>query len=87
MKTNLETLNLITGFILVAIGVIYLIKMDIPSTANWVIFGSMYLVVDDYKNKVLFDSFSNKIKVVFAWVGLIASILFMFYVLVFQITY
>jgi len=80
MKANLETLNLITGFILVIIGGIYLVKVDIPAAANWIIFGSMYLVMDDYKNKVLFNMFSNKVKVIFAWIGLVVSILFLLFV-------
>lgn len=47
-KRIMEILNLIVGFELIIIGILYLIQMDISSAASWSIFGCMYIVMDKY---------------------------------------
>ncbi len=79
----MEILNLLIGFELVAIGVLYLIKLDIPSAASWSIFGCMYIVMDKYsvlenmsKNRRLVEG----IKYASAWLGFAISTAFLVYV-------
>ena len=83
MKRTMEILNLLIGFELVAIGVLYLIKLDIPSAASWSIFGCMYIVMDKYsvlenmsKNRRLVEG----IKYASAWLGFAISTAFLVYV-------
>lgn len=84
MKRTMEILNLLVGFELVAIGVLYLIKLDIPSAASWSIFGCMYIVMDKYsvlenmsKNRRLVEG----IKYASAWLGFAISTAFLVYVM------
>ena len=80
----MEILNLLIGFELVAIGVLYLIKLDIPSAASWSIFGCMYIVMDKYsvlenmsKNRRLVEG----IKYASAWLGFAISTAFLVYLM------
>lgn len=83
MNRTMEILNLLVGFELVAVGLLYLIKLDIASAASWSIFGCMYVVMDQYS---LFENMSKERKLVqgvkygFAWLGFIISTAFLGYV-------
>ncbi|MEM8896634.1 MAG: hypothetical protein AAGC85_00955 [Bacteroidota bacterium] len=84
MKRTMEILNLLVGFELVAIGILYLIKLDIASAASWSIFGCMYIVMDKYsvlenmsKNRRLVEG----MKFGSAWLGFAISTAFLLYVI------
>ena len=84
MKRTMEILILLVGFELVAIGILYLIKLDISSAASWSIFGCMYIVMDKYsalenmsKNRRLVEG----IKYGSAWLGFAISTAFLVYVM------
>ncbi|MEM7511486.1 MAG: hypothetical protein AAF388_11170 [Bacteroidota bacterium] len=84
MKRSMEILNLLVGFELIAIGILYLIKLDISSAASWSIFGCMYIVMDKYsalenmsKNRRLVEG----IKYGSAWLGFAISTAFLVYVM------
>jgi len=47
MTIKLELLNWMTGILLVAAGGIEAIRGRVSEALNWIIFGSMYLVMDD----------------------------------------
>ena len=85
MNKKMEILNLLVGFELIAIGLIYLSALDIVSAANWSIFGCMYIVMDKYS---VFENISHKrnvvqsIKYSGAWLGFIISTVFLFYVII-----
>ncbi|MEN0051412.1 MAG: hypothetical protein AAF806_30380 [Bacteroidota bacterium] len=80
----MEILNLLVGFELVAVGVLYLIKLDITSAASWSIFGCMYIVMDKYS---ALEKMSQRrqlvegIKYSSAWLGFVISTVFLGYVL------
>lgn len=79
-----EILNLITGGILVIVGILMFFKNDAPSGFNWLIFGSMYLVMDGYKTSKTTNTFGKMcqtIRNVFSIIGTIASVgLLIYYV-------
>ncbi|MEL6190864.1 MAG: hypothetical protein AAFR66_02400 [Bacteroidota bacterium] len=84
MKRTMEILNLLVGFELIAIGILYLMKLDITSAASWSIFGCMYIVMDKYsalenmsKNRQLVEG----IKYGSAWLGFAISTAFLVYVM------
>ena len=85
MKIRLELLNLITGFLLVISGLFNLYRGQFEIAAGWIIFGAMYLVMDNYSphqnTSSLLDKIMNKSRVFFGWVGLIASLLLFLYYL------
>lgn len=83
MKKYMEILNLLVGFELIVVGLLYLMKPDIASAASWSIFGCMYIVMDKYS--VLEDMSTNRklvegIKYGAAWLGFIISTAFLGYV-------
>ncbi len=83
MKRQMEILNLIVGFELIAVGILYLILSNIESAVSWSIFGCMYIVMDKYS--VLEKMSSNRkliefIKYLAAWLGCIMSTVFLIYV-------
>ena len=87
MKKNMEILNLLIGFELIIVGVLYLTKSDdISSAASWSIFGCMYIVMDKYS---LLDDMSKKrkpievVKYIFAWLGFAISTAFLIYVILY----
>ncbi len=47
MTIKLELLNWMTGILLVAAGVIEAVHGRVSEALSWIIFGSMYLVMDD----------------------------------------
>ncbi len=82
-----EFLNFITGILLIIAGLIKLFDKDYVTVANWVIFGAMYLVMDDYTPK---PSPRNSVELIFdlgrkifSWVGLFGSIFILLYYLFF----
>ncbi|MEL7121575.1 MAG: hypothetical protein AAFO07_19160 [Bacteroidota bacterium] len=78
----MEILNLLVGFELIVIGLLYLIKLDIASAASWSIFGCMYIVMDKYS---ILENMSKKrklienVKYISAWLGLAISTAFLGY--------
>jgi len=84
-KVKLELLNLLTGFILVVVGTLNLYAKQYPTAASWIIFGSMYLVMDKYTSDphtdTLLDRITQRTRVIFSWVGFIGSILLFIYTL------
>ena len=84
MKIRLEWLNSITGALLIISGLLNLFRGQLDIAAGWIIFGSMYLVMDNYSpnpsTTSLPDKIRNKSRIVFGWVGLIVSfLLFLYY--------
>lgn len=83
MKKTMEILNLLVGFELILVGLLYLLKDDIPSAASWSIFGCMYLVMDKYS---VLENISKKRKLIegikygSAWLGFAISTAFLAYV-------
>lgn len=84
MKKNMEILNLLVGFELIIIGLLYLIKLDIASAASWSIFGCMYIVMDKYS---VLENMSKKRKLIegikygSAFLGFAISTAFLGYVI------
>ena len=84
MKIRYELLNFLTGCVLVIIGVIELFEKRYESAGSWIIFGAMYLVMDDYTPKenpsgrvAIAIDFGRKI---FSWVGIAGSLAVLVYV-------
>ncbi len=73
-----ELLNFLTGLLLVAAGALNLIYYHFEIGMNWIIFGSMYLVTDDYmQNKALgtlLEKVTDASRQIFSWVGFIGSV-------------
>ena len=86
MKTNYELLNFLTGCVLVIVGIAELFEKRFESAGSWIVFGAMYLVMDDYIPKedpqrgIIAISISIGRKI-FSWVGLIGSLLVFGYIL------
>ena len=82
MKKSMELLNLLVGFELIIVGLVYLAKLDVSSAASWSIFGCMYLVMDKYS---VLENMSEKRKLVegvkygSAWLGFAISTAFLGY--------
>lgn len=82
MKRTMEVLNLLVGFELIIVGLLYLLKLDIASAASWSIFGCMYVVMDKYS---ILDNMSKRrelienIKYGSAWLGIVISTTFLVY--------
>lgn len=78
MAIKTELLNLLTGLLLVASGVLNLIYADFATGMSWIIFGSMYLIMDDYlQNKSLattLEKLTEASRHIFSWVGLAGSL-------------
>ncbi|MEM7105747.1 MAG: hypothetical protein AAF502_21595 [Bacteroidota bacterium] len=84
MKKTLETLNLLVGFELIIIGLLYLIKLDVASAASWSIFGCMYIVMDKYsvlQNMSKKRNLVERVKYGTGWLGFAISTAFLGYVL------
>ena len=86
MKPKLELLNLLTGLVLLLVGSIDLAAQQYVGAASWIIFGSMYLVMDNYSSDTVITTPLQKIthytRLIFSWVGLISSVLFLIYQLI-----
>lgn len=79
-----ELLNFATGIILVLAGIISMFHRDALSGLNWLVFGSMYLVMDYYNPRTDPKTFMDRLlengRKVFSYVGLIGSIVVLFLV-------
>jgi uncharacterized membrane protein HdeD (DUF308 family) len=82
VKRTMEILNLLVGFELIIVGLLYLLKLDIASAASWSIFGCMYIVMDKYS---FLDNMSKKRKLIenikygSAWLGFAISTSFLIF--------
>lgn len=88
MNIKTEFLNFITGILLVAAGVFNLFGHDFVMGMNWIVFGSMYLVMGDYvqvaSKRTLLEKATDIGRQIFSWVGLAGSILvFLYYIKIF----
>ena len=83
MKKTMEILNLLVGFELIIIGLLYLTKLDVASAASWSIFGCMYIVMDKYS---VLENMSKERKLIegvkysSAYLGFAISTAFLVYV-------
>lgn len=77
MKIRYELLNFLTGCVLVLVGVVEFSEKRFESAGSWIIFGAMYLVMDDYMPKENPHGFVASAidlgRKVFSWVGLLGS--------------
>src|SRR3989344_81571 len=85
MTIKTEFPNFLAGIILVSSGVLNLIFHHFELGMNWIIFGSMYLVMDDYLQNKTLDTLLERVtdtsRQLFSWVGLIGSmIIFIYYI-------
>jgi len=86
MKKTMEILNLVVGFELIIIGILYLVHLDVPSAASWSIFGCMYIVMDKYsvlENMTKERRYIEWVKYASAWLGFAISSAFLAYVIVY----
>lgn len=85
MNIKYEFLNFITGVILVMVGIIEIFNKKLESAFSWIIFGSMYLVMDDYIPKYNPHGFTAKSifygRKIFSWIGLIFSVGLLLYII------
>jgi len=74
-----ELLNLVTGLLLVFCGGLNVFNHAFEMGMNWIVFGSMYLVMDDYlQNRslaTLLERITDLSRNIFSWVGLIGSVI------------
>jgi hypothetical protein len=77
-----EVLNFITGITLVIVGIVLFFKNDVAGGFNWLIFGSMYLVMDGYKTIEMKTSIFIITRNVFSFIGLLASLGVLIYYLI-----
>ena len=85
MTIKTELLNFLTGIFLILSSIITLLLHDFVLGMNWLIFGAMYLVMDDFVQNERLNTALEKLtdmsRRIFSWVGLIGSILlFVYYV-------
>lgn len=84
LKKTMEILNLLVGFELILVGLLYMIQMDISSAASWSIFGCMYIVMDSYsvlENMSTERQLVEGVKYASAWLGLVISTAFLVYLI------
>ncbi len=85
MSLKTEALNLITGLLLVASGCINMKQGAFEMGMSWIIFGAMYLIMDDYTHNPnrtgLFAKMTDVSRIAFSWVGFIGSIVLLVYYL------
>ncbi|QQR82139.1 hypothetical protein IPJ70_02540 [Candidatus Campbellbacteria bacterium] len=78
-----ELLNLITGLLLVVSGVLNLFQTNFEMGINWIVFGAMYLIMDDYMQNKNTETFLEKMtdagRIIFSWVGLLCSLFLIAY--------
>ena len=81
----IENLNRATGFILVIVGVINFVGSLYAAGFSWLIFGSMYLVMDSYRSKQENQSQESTavlVRKIFGWIGFLASLALLIYTIV-----
>lgn len=85
MKVKYEYLNFLSGVMLLIAGIVQFYYRHIEMGFGWIIFGSMYLVMDDYTPKDKDHNFMGIViyigRKVFSWVGLVGSSLLLAYYL------
>ena len=85
MTIKTEFLNFLAGVLLVSSGALNLVYSHFEIGMNWIIFGAMYLVMDDYlQNKALntlLEKVTDVSRQLFSWVGLVGSIIISIYYL------
>ena len=91
MKVRTEFLNFLTGIFIEISGILNLGYGSFEMAMNWIIFGAMYLVMDDYLQNPRLDSvlekLTDKSRQIFSWVGLAGSIVLLgYYVLLYFFT-
>lgn len=78
MKIKIDLLNILTGFTLLVVGIIDIVGAQYIRVASWIIFGSMYLVMDSYGKRAVggtfFERIASRIRYIFGWVGLMGSV-------------
>lgn len=83
MRIRLELLNLLTGFTLLLVGILDLSDQQYIRAASWIIFGSMYLVMNGYSANPVATTRLERItqytRPIFGWVGFVGSILLLIY--------
>ena len=82
---KIENFNRATGFILVIVGFINFIGSLYPAGFSWLIFGSMYLVMDSYRSneeKQPQENTAVLVRKIFGWVGFLASLALLVYTIV-----
>ena len=91
----MEISNMVTGVLLLAIGLTYMYRGDVESGASWLIFGAMYLVMDLYNTsqnagRLVYDirtaesvykySTSTLIRAIFCGFSTVGAMLFLVYI-------
>lgn len=82
---RIENLNRATGFILVVVGIVNFVEGIYLVGFSWLIFGSMYLVMDSYrlnKEKQPQEEMAVLVRKIFGWVGFLASFALLVYTMV-----
>ena len=83
MKIKTELLNWLTGIFLVLSGILNLWHRNFVLGMNWIIFGAMYLIMDDYLQNERLNTALEKLtdvsRQLFSWVGLGGSLLLLGY--------
>lgn len=78
IQRKYEIINFITGIMLMVSGLLELSRDNHISALNWIIFGSMYLIMDNYhplsEDPIFFEKITEITRKVFSWVGLVGSI-------------
>lgn len=64
-------------------GLLELLRENHLSALNWIIFGSMYLIMDNYhpphENPIFFERVTEVTRKVFSWVGFAGSIVLLIF--------
>ncbi|MEK9173525.1 MAG: hypothetical protein AAB594_03085 [Patescibacteria group bacterium] len=83
IQRKYEIINFVTGLLLMVSGLIELSRENHASALNWIIFGSMYLIMDNYhpqiENPTFFEKLTDITRRVFSWVGFVGSILLLLF--------
>ncbi|TSC81816.1 MAG: hypothetical protein G01um101420_820 [Parcubacteria group bacterium Gr01-1014_20] len=79
IQRKYEIINFVTGLLLMISGLIELYGGNHISALSWIIFGSMYLIMDNYHpqsdNPIFFEKLTEITRKIFSWVGFLGSIL------------
>ncbi len=85
IQRKYEIINFVTGLLLMVFGLIELAKENHISALSWIIFGSMYLIMDNYhpqsETPIFFERLTEVTRKVFSWVGFLGSILLLVFFL------
>lgn len=85
IRRKYELINFSTGLLLMVSGIIELSRENHLLALNWIIFGSMYLVMDNYhpqgENPIFFERLTDITRRIFSWVGFVGSIFLLFFLI------